>query len=106
MVKSSPLVVLGRGKCSTWNNPRNKTHLKTSLNFDIMKYYIKDFKGIVSGFNKRFQLIQRTNASNPEHVELYGKSFKSVNAAKKWADKYVDAGYGFSTGYEIVEFDA
>jgi hypothetical protein len=39
-------------------------------------------------------------------VELYGKSFKSVNAAKKWADKYVNAGYGFSTGYEIVEFDA
>lgn len=80
--------------------------LKTSLNFDIMKYYIKDFKGIVSGFDKRFQLIQRTNASNPEYVELYGKSFKSVNAAKKWADKYVNAGYGFSTGYEIVEFDA
>ena len=99
-------MVWGTRVRTCWSRMDVLETLKTSLNFDIMKYYIKDFEGIVSGFNKRFQLIQRTNASNPEHVELYGKSFKSVNAAKKWADKYADAGYGFSTGYEIVEFDA
>ena len=47
-------------------------------------------KNLIAGFQAKYQMVQES--SSPD----YAKKFRTMAAAKKFAAKYTDAGYGFS----------
>lgn len=60
------------------------------------KFVIVTRGSVVSGMNRQFSIVQTTKDANKF------KLFKTAAAAKNWADKYKNAGFGLND-FEITE---